>query len=314
MQGIKILATARALPSKIMDNHMLSNFVDTSDEWIRERTGIGQRYICMEEEGCEQLAEKAAKRALKKSGIAPEKIGFVIVATSSSDYDFPATACLVSKNLGLTNEVMSFDMTAACTGFVYGLNIIRGLLASKPGSYGILIGSEKLSRILDYSDRSSCILFGDGAGAAVIGLEDKPFFHKSWSDGDIDKAALSCYGVGVDGAKLKMDGKAVFKFAVKALKQGIDEILADANIGIEDIDYVICHQANARIIDHVKRKYKGQEYKFYENIENYGNTSAASIPIALDEMYEKNIIKDGMKVIMVGFGAGFTWSSALVEI
>lgn len=314
MQGIKIMATGRALPSKVIDNDTLSTFVDTNDEWIRERTGICQRYVCEENEGCESLAILAAKKALDKSGVDPEKIGFVIVATSSSDYDFPATACLVSKSLGLTNEVMSFDMTAACTGFVYGLNIIRGLMASKPGSYGILVGSEKLSRILDYSDRSSCILFGDGAGAAVIGLEDKAFFHKAWSDGDIEKAALSCYGAGVDGAKLKMDGKAVFKFAVKALKQGIDEILAEANLGIEDMDYVICHQANARIIDHVKRKYKGQEHKFFENIASYGNTSAASIPIALDEMFEKGMLKAGMKVILVGFGAGFTWSSALVEI
>lgn len=313
MQGIHIVATGRALPAKIVTNDDLSQIMDTSDEWIRSRTGIGQRHQC-ETETCASLAIEAAKAAVEKAGIEIEQIGAVIVATTTADYAFPNTACLVQKALGLSNEVMAFDMTAACTGFVYGLNVCRGLLLGSNKKYALLIGAEQLSRILDYSDRSSCVLFGDGAGAAVLTLSDDLFVHRAWADGDADKEALSCLGPGNDGAHLMMEGKLVFRFAVKALRQGIDAVLADAGLTIEDVDYIVCHQANERIIESVRKKYDVSADKFYVNIEKYANTSAASIPIALDEMFEKGMLKPGMKVVCVGFGAGFTWSGTLITI
>lgn len=316
MQGIKIIATGRALPAYILTNDKLSETVDTSDEWIVTRTGIKQRHICKGEENCATLAIEAAKKAVSKAvaeaGIKTEEIGVVIVATSSAEYAFPSTACLVQKALGLSEETMSFDLTAACSGFLYGLNTCRGLLMTTGKKYALLVGSEQLSRITDFTDRSSCILFGDGSGAAVLELCDEQFVHRAWSDGN--KELLWCKGAGYDGAKLTMDGKEVFKFAVKVLKQGVDTVLEEAGLTIDDVDYIVCHQANRRIIEHVMKKYPEAEDKFYINIQDYANTSAASIPIALDEMFEKQLLKKGMKVVMVGFGAGLTWSSALMTI
>ena len=313
MQGIHIIATGRAVPGQIVTNDDLSKIVDTNDEWIQTRTGIRQRYKC-ETETCSQLAIEAAAKAVERAGIDKNEIGAVIVATATAETAFPCVACLVQKALGRSTEVMSFDLSAACTGFVYGLNVCRGLLMNMPKKYALLVGSEQLSRIIDYTDRSSCILFGDGAGAAVLELDDSLFVHRAWSDGDSNKEALSCYGIGINDAKIQMDGKMVFRFAVKALKQGIDTILSDAGLTIDDVDYVICHQANERIIDSVRKKYDVPDDKFYVNIANYANTSAASIPIALDEMMELGKLKPGMKVIWVGLGAGLTWGSALITI
>ena len=207
---------------------------------------------------------------------------------------------------------MAFDLAAACSGFLYGLEVCRGLLTDSRKKYVLLIGSEQLSKITDYTDRQTCILFGDGAGAAVLRLDDSLYVHRAWSRGSSE--SLYCEGVGTDGAKLKMDGLEVFRFAVRAFTQGMEEVLMEADVRLEEVDHVICHQANRRIIEHVMKKYPGQERKFYINIEHYGNTSAASIPIALDEMREKGMLKEGMRVLAVGFGAGFTWSGALFTI
>lgn len=309
MQGIKIVATGRALPQKVVTNDDLSRLVDTSDEWISTRTGIRQRYFC-EEETCQSLAILAAKRAVEKAEIDKKQIGLVIVATATGDYVFPSVACMVQNALGLETEVLAFDLSAACSGFLYGLGVCRSVLSGQDKKYALLIGSEQMSRILDMEDRSTCVLFGDGAAAAVLTLEENEFYQKAWSDGNDE--VLSCKGVGYKNQHLLMEGSKVFKFAVKAIAQGIDEILEKAGKTIKDIDYVVCHQANERIIDHVSRKYKG--VTFYKNMDRYANTSAASIPIALDEMYEKGMLKSGMKIILVGFGAGFTWSSALLTI
>lgn len=321
MQGIYIVATGRAVPRKIVTNDDMSKIVDTSHEWIVTRTGICQRHIC-EEETCTSLAVEAAKKAIgeamAKEQIALEDIGVVVVASVTSEYAFPSTACLVQKELGLSKDTMSFDIGAACSGFIYGLEVCRGLLLASQAQtvvnkkYALLIGSEQLSRVLDFTDRSSCILFGDGAGAVVLRLEDCAYAHRAWSDGNKD--VLFCKGAGPEAAKLQMEGQEVFKFAVRVLKQGLDTILEDATLTIEDIDYVVCHQANKRIIEHVMKKYPGQEHKFYMNIQNYANTSGASIPIAIDEMREQGLLQDGMKVVTVGFGAGFTWGSALLTI
>lgn len=309
MQGIKIVATGRALPRKIVTNDDLSRLVDTNDEWIRTRTGIRQRHFC-EEETCQSLAIEAAFQAVERAGINKQEIGTVIVATATADNVFPSVACMVQNALGLSKEVMAFDLSAACSGFLYGLGVCHSVLLNQKKKYALLIGSEQMSRILDMEDRSTCVLFGDGAGAAVITLDENEFYQKAWSDGNSE--ALSCKGAGYDNQYLSMEGSKVFKFAVKVIAQGIEEILAESGKTIGEIDYIVCHQANERIIDHVSRKYEG--VKFYKNMDRYANTSAASIPIALDEMYEKGMLKEGMQVILVGFGAGFTWSSALLTI
>lgn len=311
MQGIKIVATGRALPQRIVTNEELSRQVDTTDEWIRTRTGIGQRYIC-EEETCTSLAIRAAEKAMEKAGIGKEQVEAIVVATATSDLAFPSTACMVQKALGFPKELMAFDISAGCSGFLYGLGLARGLLLAGKKEYVLLIGSEQLSRIVDFSDRSTCVLFGDGAGAAVISLTDQPYAYKAWADGEA--APLFCPGVGADGARLHMEGNQVFKFAVKAIVQGVEAVLKEAGMSMEEIDFVVCHQANRRIIEHVEKKYEGAKAVFYMNMEDYANTSAASIPIALDEMGEKGLLKPGMKMICVGFGAGFTWGSALLTI
>jgi len=311
MQGLRITATGRALPEKIVTNEELSRQVDTNDEWIRTRTGIGQRHIC-EEENCTSLAIEAAKKAMEKAGIAGDEVEAVIVATVTPELAFPSTACLVQKALELPREILAFDISAGCTGFLYGLGIAKGLLLAGKKKYVLLIGVERLSRIMDFTDRSTCVLFGDGAGAAVVQLTDEPFFYRAWADGEA--GPLNCLGVGNDNARIHMEGNQVFKFAVKAIAQGVETVLEDAGLTMDEIDYVVCHQANRRIIEHVKKKYEGTKAEFYMNMEYYANTSAASIPIALDEMGEKGLLKPGMKIICVGFGAGFTWSSALLTI
>ncbi|SER91838.1 beta-ketoacyl-ACP synthase III [Lachnobacterium bovis] len=312
MKGINIVSTGRCLPEKVIDNDTLSTFVDTSDEWIYTRTGIKMRHKC-EEESNTFLACGAAKEALKKAkvkeNIDENDIGVVIVATTTGDNAFPSTACMVAKELGLSNEIIAFDISAACSGFVYGLEIVRGLLINSPKKYGLLIGSEQISKILNYEDRTTCVLFGDGAGAALIKLDDSLYVHKAYADGNFE--GLNCTGVGKKDNYLHMDGKAVFKAAVTAFDQAIKDALDEKNLTLDDIDHVVCHQANVRIINHVANKHKESKDKFYVNIDRYANTSAASIPIALDELYENNKIKKGQKVLLVAFGAGFTWSSAI---
>ncbi len=308
--GIHILATGRALPKKILTNDDLSNLVDTNDEWIRSRTGIRQRFLC-EEESCVSLATEAAAKALSKLAD-KENIGYVVVATTTPDYAFPSVACMVKEGLGLSDDVMAFDLSAACSGFLYSIETVRGLLLAGEKKYALIIGSEQMSRITDFTDRSTCVLFGDGAGAAVVSLDDSEYAYFAKSRGD--NRALFCRGVGSSDMFVHMEGSQVFKFAVSAIEEGIEAVLDKAQLTMDEIDYVVCHQANERIIDHVRKKYTGNEDKFYKNIAQYANTSAASIPIALDEMYQKEMLKQRMKIICVGFGAGFTWSSALITI
>ena len=349
MNGIRIVGTGRAVPKRIITNDDLSRMVETNDEWIRTRTGIRERRIC-EGETTVSLAAEAAKNALESAAgqlhlewkcmpdapqdeqpstqgnaeaecavtqrdiaeYAKSQIAVILVATTTPDYAFPSVACLIQKELGLPDEVMSFDISAACSGFLYGLDICRGLLANAKKRFALVIGSEQLSRITDYTDRGSCILFGDGAGAALVELSDNLYVQRQWSRGDCE--ALRCPGVGNDGAKLFMQGNKVFKFAVTALQQGVEQVLSDAGLTMEDIDHVICHQANLRIIEHVQKKYPEHAEKFYVNIDRYGNTSAASIPIAIDEMRRSGVLLNNNRVICIGFGAGFTWSAVLLEV
>ncbi len=308
--GLHIVATGRCLPKKQLTNDMLSEMVETNDEWIRTRTGIHNRYQC-EEESCVSLAAGAAAQAYERSGIAKDEIAVVIVASTTSDDMLPSAASMVAQRLELPEEILSFDISTACTGFLTGLAVARGLLLTSTKKYALVIGSEQLSRIVDYTDRGTCILFGDGAGAAVVELSDKPYLQKSWTRGN--REMLYCAGVGQETQRIVMQGTEVFKFAVKVLQQGIDEILQEAQLTLSDIDFVICHQANERIIRHVQKKYKGQEDKFYINIADYGNTSAASIPIALDELVSSGRLREGMRILCVAFGAGLTWNSVYME-
>lgn len=310
MKGMKITATARAVPARKISNTELSTRVDTSDEWIQTRTGIESRYYC-EDETCAGLAVQAAKAVLDASGIDPMQIGAVLVATSTADYAFPSTACIVQKECHLPEDIIAFDLSAACTGFLMGLAVAKGLFAELKRKYILLIGAEQLSKILDFEDRSSCILFGDGAGAVLLEETEGRFLQRSFCRGDIE--VLNCPGVGSSRMLLSMKGNEVFRFAVGALSSTIKEVLSEAQVTMDEIDLVVCHQANERIIRHVQRQFPGNEKKFYMNIREYGNTSAASIPIALDECREKGLLSGCRRILFVGFGAGLTFSGALLE-
>lgn len=311
MNGIRIVSTGRALPSKVVTNDDMSKLVDTSDEWISTRTGIRQRYFCDGEMNW-QLAAKSAKKAIEKGNIDINNIGIVIVATFSPDYAFPSVACLVQKELGLRCDIMSFDINAACTGFLYALNVAEGLLRSSGEKYALVIGSEQISTRLNMEDRGTCVLFGDGAGAAIIEtIESENCATVMGSEGDLE--ALVCPGQAMENRYIHMDGKKVFKFAVSTVGKVINELLEKTGNTIDNIDYVICHQANERIIRSIIKQFDCNPDKFYMNMQDYGNTSAASIPMALDEMYEKGLLTKGKKIICVGFGAGFTWGGMLFE-
>ena len=322
-KGIRIISAGSALPARRITNDDLSKVMETNDEWIRSRSGIGSRQYCGEGESCLTLAVEAGRKAMRNGGVRPEEIRVIIAATSSGDYIVPSMAAMVQKELGIPEEVTAFDLGAGCTGFLMALAAARGILlgmeaddagteaGDAASAKALVIGCEQLSSLLDRSDRGTGILFGDGAGAAVISLSDGMFIQKSWSRGDDQVLRLN--GVGRPDQHIRMQGQEVFRFAVHALKQGIDEVLSEAGLRMEDIDYVLCHQANARIIGHTARQYPGSDGKFLMNIENRGNTSAASIPILLSEAAERNMFRPGMKVILAAFGAGLTWSAILME-
>lgn len=308
MKGLRIVTTGSCHPQNAVSNDKLSETVDTSDEWISTRTGIRQRYFC-ESETNVSLAVNAGRLAITRAGISPDEIGACIVATFTPDNATPSVACMVQQNLGLSNETMCFDISAACSGFVYALNIARGILLQNRKKYALVIGSEVISRMLDFGDRSTCVLFGDGAGAVIVTLdEDAAYEFICGANGNSD--ILSCSTSG----GLKMDGREVFKFAVGIIPRCIEDLLTKSGLTLDDINYVVCHQANERIISHVIKKMKAPPEKFFMNIQKYANTSAASIPLALDEMAESGLFKRGMKIICVGFGAGLTWGGILIEL
>ena len=313
MDGIKILGTGHSVPTHIITNHDLSQRMDTSDEWITSRTGIHRRHHCDQEHPI-QLCTQAAQTALTRAGISPDQIGACIVATLTPEYLVPSAACMVQKELGLSTDTICFDLNAACTGFLFALHTMECLLNASPKKYGLVIGSETLSRIINWEDRSTCILFGDGAGAAVVEC------RKGWSS---IGATLGCSGndaiLHVDGpgsgkpSYLSMEGQQVFRFAVEAVPWCMDRVLERHNITADDVDFFVFHQANARIIDLVVKKYQIPLEKYYKNLEEYGNTSAASIPLVLSELEEQGKIGPGSRILMVGFGGGLTWGGALIE-
>ena len=313
MRGLKMISTGRCLPWRSVTNKDMSELVETNDEWIFSRTGIRTRRFCGEETAAD-LSAGAAQQAMERAGIRPEELGACVVCTITPDYLAPSEACLLQRRLGLPEDIPCFDLNAGCTGFLYGLQVIRGLLLQSPRRYALLIGAEVLSRITDFADRSTCVLFGDGAGAAVVEWrEDYPSIH----------AVLGCHGdpdmLGVTGAekpepaRIFMHGQPTFKFAVKAVPYCIDQVLEKAVMAIEDVDFFVFHQANARIIDLAAKKYHIPPEKYYKNIQKYGNTSAASIPLVISELHDLGKVGPGSRVLVVGFGGGLTWGGALVE-
>ena len=315
MNGIRVLGTGRHIPSRCVTNDDMAQIVETSDQWIQERTGICRRHFCGEGEGNTSNAFAAARLAMERAGVGPEDIGICVAATFTADHGTPSLACELHHLLGLPESAPSFDVNAACTGFLHALEAARCYLAAGDPSApcALVEGSEVLSRVTDFTDRSTCVLFGDGAGAAVIRLDDTvPQATVLGARGD--DQVLRCPGIGQEKAYIYMDGKAVFRFAVDAFPKSIHAVLDKAGLTLEDVDHIVCHQANARIIDFVIRKLKAPEEKFYKNIQEYGNTSAASIPIALDEMVEKGIARPGETLLLVGFGGGLTWGGTLLRL
>lgn len=312
MNGLQLMGAARALPSRCVTNQQLSQQVDTTDEWVRTRTGIGQRYFCTKEESAVTLAAQAAQKALLASGVLPQQIGCVVCATLSSNKATPSMACQLQQLLGLPEEIPALDVNAACSGFLYGVVTAAGLLESCGGEYALVVGAEQLSKLLDMTDRSTCVLFGDGAGAAVF----KPDSGESLAPvlGCRGSDAIWAEAVGPVPSRIRMDGKAVFRFAVETVPWCVNKTLQKACLTLDQVDWVICHQANARILDHCIKKLQAPGEKFYQNIEFTGNTSAASIPILLGEMWEKGLLSPGQRLLCVGFGAGLTWAGLTLRV
>lgn len=315
MSGLTLLATGRAAGSRVVTNDDFAKVLDTSDEWIYSRTGIHERHFCGEGESCVSLAEAAAKKALLRAGIAPEEIDCCIAATVSSDFTSPGVACSLQKRLQLREDIPVLDVNAACSGFLYGMEAARGFLEhTRNGKSGcaLVIGCEELSRLLDMEDRGTCVLFGDGAGAAVYRLSEDAVYESVLGARGGDEIVVP--GPGDGSRKIEMDGKAVFRFAVEALPKTLKTLLAESGRTLDEVDWVVCHQANSRIIDHCVRSMKADPSKFYKNMDHFGNTSAASIPMALDEMAEQGLLKAGQTIVLDGFGAGLTWGGALMKV
>ncbi|WP_325200625.1 beta-ketoacyl-ACP synthase III [Oscillibacter sp.] len=314
MNGIKIRGTGRSAPGKLVTNRDLETIVDTSDAWITSRTGIKTRHHCGEGETISAVTAQAARRALEDAGVSPEEIGACIVATVTPDTLVPSAACMLQRELGLPQDVPCFDLNAACTGFLFALHTMECLLNASPRKYGLVVGAENLSRVINWEDRGTCILFGDGAGAAVVECRE------GWPS---VSAVLGCRGndellrlPGPEAGEpsyIAMEGTRVFKFAVEAVPWCVDQVLKRTGRTAEDVDFFVFHQANARIIDLAVRKYRIPPEKYYKNIAEYGNTSAASIPLVLSELREQGRIGPGSRILAVGFGGGLTWGGCLIE-
>lgn len=317
MNGVAIIGTGSYVPDQIITNDDLSKIVDTSDEWISSRTGILERRIS-KDENTSVLGAKAAEKAIEDAQIHPEEIDLIITATGTSDQIMPSTACLIQNRIGATNAAC-FDLAAACTGFVYALTVAAQFIQTGMYKTILILGAEVLSKITNWEDRGTCVLFGDGAGAAVLQRSNYNKFISSYLSADGGRAEI----LGMQGIPLGhyenfhptvfMEGREVFKFAVKIVMQSIDKVLENTKYTVDDIDQFIFHQANAKIIDSVVRKHHLDKEKCFVNIDKYGNTSSASIPIALDETAKKNRLQSGDKIVMVGFGAGMTWGAVLIE-
>jgi 3-oxoacyl-[acyl-carrier-protein] synthase III len=323
-QFVRIAGWGKYLPDRIMPNAELAQLVDTSDEWIRARTGIGERRIAAPEETTCSLAVEAARDALHKAQVQPADLDLVIVATCTPDYaNMPATASLVQHALGAT-RAGAFDLNAVCSGFLYGLATGSQFIATGAYRSVLVIGADVFTRILDWQDRSTCVLFGDGAGAVVLRASDTPGGLLSFVLGSDGSGACSLY-VPAGGSRqpataetvaerahyVKMQGREVFRFATRVLPESVQQALEAAHLSTDDVDLLIPHQANTRIIDHAMRRLQIDQSSVFSNVERYGNTSAASIPVALCEAIEEGLVQPGSTVVMSGFGAGLSWGTAV---
>ena len=315
----RITGTGSYLPPRIVGNDEFARRLDTSDQWIRERTGIRQRHIADESQASSDLALEASKRALEAAGVKPAEIDLIILATSTPDFIFPSTACLLQAKLGIKN-CPAFDVQAVCSGFVYALATADSFIRAGTYRRALVVGAEVFSRILDWNDRGTCVLFGDGAGAAVLAADKRPGIHASVLRADGSQAGILSVPGNVSGGRilgspyLQMQGSQVFKFAVKVLDEVARETLAAANMRVEDVDWLIPHQANARILEATARKLGLPLERLVVTVDHHGNTSAASVPLALDEFVRAGKIRAGQRVMMQGVGGGFTWGATLATM
>ena len=314
----RIVGTGSYLPAKVLTNRDLERMVDTTDEWIYTRTGIRQRHIAADSENSSDLALAASRRAIEAAGIRPQDIGLIVVATTTADMVFPSTACILQAKLGI-RSTPAFDVQAVCSGFVYGLATADHFMRGGQYRYALVVGTEVYSRILDWKDRTTCVLFGDGAGAAVLRQDRTPGILSSHLHADGSYAESLAVPGGVRHGEvsgrplLKMDGSTVFKFAVKVMGEVATEALEANHVAQSELDWLIPHQANIRIIQATAKKLGLSMEKVVTTVERHANTSAASIPLALDEAVRDGRIRDGQRVLLAGVGGGFTWGSVLVQ-
>ena len=313
----RIIGTGSYLPPRVMTNAEFASRLDTSDAWIRERTGIAERHIAEASQGSSELAVHASKKALEAAGVSAAELDLIIVATSTPDYVFPSTACLLQAKLGAKGGA-AFDLQAVCSGFVYALATADNFIRSGQYKRALVVGAEVFSRILDWNDRGTCVLFGDGAGAVVLSASREPGIHASVLRADGSHAGMLsvpgnvCRGAIVGSPYLQMDGQAVFKFAVRVLDESARETVAAAKMSLEDVDWLIPHQANVRILEATARKLGLPREKLVVTVDHHGNTSAASVPLALDEFVRAGKIRPGHRLLLQGVGGGFTWGSTLL--
>ncbi|HUW83717.1 MAG TPA: beta-ketoacyl-ACP synthase III [Phycisphaerae bacterium] len=324
--SLKIAGTGSALPRRVMTNKEFEQFLDTSDEWIRARTGIRERRVCGEGETTAQLGVEAGRAAIADAGCRPDDIDLIICATISPEVPFPATACFIQDGLGVRN-IPAFDLSAACSGFIYGLVVAGGLIESGVYRRVLLIGSENMTRVCDFEDRGSCILFGDGAGAAVITPANGSGSQLLHSLLHCDGSEVEMLWIPAGGARqptsidtvqgklhyVQMKGREVFKFAVKKMEEVVEQTLCESGVRPEQIKLLIPHQSNLRIIEFMRERMGLPKDRVYVNIDRLGNTSAASIPIALDEARRNGQVAPGDLILFLAVGAGMTWASALVR-
>jgi len=315
----RIVGTGSYLPPRVVGNAEFASRLDTSDQWIRERTGIVQRHIADESQTSSDLALAASRAALQAARLKPEDVDLIIVATSTPDFIFPSTACLLQAKLGVRN-CPAFDVQAVCSGFVYALATADSFIRAGMNKCALVVGAEVFSRILDWNDRGTCVLFGDGAGAVVLARAEQPGLHASVLRADGSYADILsvpgnvCGGRIVGSPYLHMQGGQVFKFAVKVLDEVARETLAAAGMQLADVDWLIPHQANVRILEATARKLGLPLERLVVTVDHHGNTSAASVPLALDEYVRAGKIRAGHRVMMQGVGGGFTWGATLATM
>ncbi len=321
----RIIGTGSYLPEKVLTNFDLEKIVDTTNDWIVARTGIEERHIAAEGQSTSDMATEAARKAMAMAGVSPDQIDLIVVGTITGDYPWPATACIVQANLGASNAY-AYDLSAACSGFLYALSAAADYINARPGSKAIVIGAETLSRIVDWTDRNTCVLFGDGAGAVVLESQegesgilsshlhsDGNFLELLYQPGFGSKHPSSVEGISEKLPYLKMQGNEVFKVAVRSLADVSNEALDANGFTSEQLKLFIPHQANRRILEATAKRLDLTPEQTFVNVNKYGNTSGATIPIALDEANQQGIFQEGDLILTAAFGGGFTWASSLIR-